>query len=285
MLYLMGFLLALQTGVEYSFSKFIFGYSIFVTAHLSVSFSNDYFDRKSDRNSVKTAFSGGSKVLVENPELERLALIFAITLLSSSIVINALFTLFYTYPFWFFVFGLVGGFIGWFYTAPPLKLAYRGLGEISTMLAVGFFMPGMGYFVASGRIDTLFQSFILPLSCYGLLFILTVELPDVESDTAAQKKNLIVKWGRNAGKRVSFVVALVGTILLIMLCYSGTSQNILDLRPFVITSILPLISSLLYLLLNSENNRGVLVRQVMINMASMILFIFLINVSLLFQLF
>ena len=59
MLYLMGYLLALLSGVDYDFSKFGFGYLIFGTAHLSLSFSNDYFDREADRNSVKTAFSGG----------------------------------------------------------------------------------------------------------------------------------------------------------------------------------------------------------------------------------
>lgn len=133
MLYLLGYLLALLGGVEYSFTKFVFGYLIFGTAHLSVSFSNDYFDRCSDRNSDKTAFSGGSKVLVEHPELESLALKLAILLLCSSVIANAFFTVIYAYPFWFFVFGLLGAFVGWFYTAPPLKLAYRGLGELSTI--------------------------------------------------------------------------------------------------------------------------------------------------------
>lgn len=80
MLYLMGYLLAILGGADYDFTKFVFGYFIFGTAHLSVSFSNDYFDRHTDRNSVKTAFSGGSKVLVTHPELESLALKTAILL-------------------------------------------------------------------------------------------------------------------------------------------------------------------------------------------------------------
>jgi 1,4-dihydroxy-2-naphthoate octaprenyltransferase len=58
MLYLMGYLLALLGGVEYDLTKFIFGYFVFFSVHISVSFSNDYFDRHSDRNSVKTVFSG-----------------------------------------------------------------------------------------------------------------------------------------------------------------------------------------------------------------------------------
>lgn len=282
MLYLMGYMLALLGGAEYDLAKFVFGYLVFGSAHLSVSFSNDYFDRHSDRNSVKTAFSGGSKVLVEHPELGSLALKFAVFLLGFSIIANVIFTVFYGYPFWFFVFGLLGAFLGWFYTAPPLKLAYRGLGELSTMLAVGLLMPGMGNFVASGTIGPLFQSFILPLSCYGLFFIITVELPDVESDAIGQKKSLIVKWGRKSGNIVSVIATLAGTISLTLLFFFGTTKGIIDFTLFIIFSIFPLIASITGILLNTKN-RTTIVRQVMINMASMILFLFLIDAILFFQ--
>jgi len=282
MLYLMGYLLALLGGVEYDSAKFILGYLIFGTAHLSVSFSNDYFDRHSDRNSFKTAFSGGSKVLVEHPELESLALKLAVLLLCSSIIANVFFTIVYGYTFWFFIFGLLGGLVGWFYTAPPLKLAYRGLGELSTILAVGFLMPGMGYFVASGTISPLFQAFILPLSCYGLFFITTVELPDVESDIIGQKKNLLVKWGRTAGKAISVAATLTGTISIVALLLLERTIEIIDLRPFIMFSILPLMASISGLLLNTKNRRH-LVRQIIINMTSIILFLFFIDASLLFQ--
>lgn len=283
MLYLMGYLLALLSGIEFSFAKFIFGYLIFGTAHLSVSFSNDYFDRHSDRNSDKTAFSGGSKVLVEHPDLESSALKLAVLLLGSSVIANAFFTVIYGYTLWFFIFGLLGGLLGWFYTAPPVKLTYRGLGELSTTLAVGLLMPGMGYFVASGTIGPLFQLFIFPLSCYGLFFIITVELPDVECDTIGQKKNMLVKWGRNAGKWVSVAATLAGTLSMVIFLFSGISKETIDMKPFVIFSMFPLAASISGLLLN-KNNRRLLVRQVMINMASMILYLFLIDANLLFQL-
>ena len=282
MLYLMGYLLALLGGVEYDSVKFILGYLILGTAHLSVSFSNDYFDRHSDRNSFKTAFSGGSKVLIEHPELESLALKLAVLLLCSSIIANVFFTIVYGYTFWFLIFGLLGALAGWFYTAPPLKLAYRGLGELSTILAVGFLMPGMGYFVASSTISPLFQAFILPLSCYGLFFITTVELPDVESDTIGQKKNLLVKGGRTAGKAISVAATLTGTISIVALLFLGITIEIIDLRPFIMFSILPLMASISGLLLNTTNRRH-LVRQIIINMTSMILFLFFIDASLLFQ--
>ncbi len=282
MLFLLGYLLALLGGIEYDLIKFVFGYLIFGTAHLSVSFSNDYFDRHSDRNSVKTAFSGGSKVLIEHPELESFALRFAVFLLCFSAISNIFFMFIYGYSFWFFVFGLLGGLLGLFYTAPPLKLAYRGLGELSTMLAVGLFMPGMGYFVASGTLDLLFSLLILPLSCYGLFFILTVHLPDVESDALGQKKNILVKLGINSGKLVTVVTTVTGTFSLMMLHFFNINDGKIDWWPFVAFSVLPLSASIGSFLWRTTN-RKYLVRQVMFNMASMILFLFLMDINLFFQ--
>jgi 1,4-dihydroxy-2-naphthoate octaprenyltransferase len=279
----MGFLLAILGGFDFDFAKFIFGYLILGTAHLSVSFSNDYFDRYSDRKTIKTAFSGGSKILIEHPEFESLALKLAVLLLFSSIVVNVFFTLFYSYPFWFFIFALIGALIGWFYSAPPMRLAYRGLGELCTILVVGFMMPGIGYIVASGNLGQIFLAFTLSLSCYSLFFIITVELPDVQSDTIGWKKNILVNWGIENGKRISVVAALIGTVSLIVLPIFGITKEIIDVNSFIIFSFIPLMASTTTLLANTKN-RTILVRQVMINITSTILFLVLIDVSLFFQL-
>ena len=282
MLYCLGYMLALLAGFENDLTKFFWGYVIFGSAQLSVSFSNNYFDRHSDRNSVKTAFSGGSKILLENPELQFYALFISIFLLCFSIIVNLIFTVVYAYPIWFFIFVLFGGLLGWFYTAPPLKFAYRSLGELSTMLAVGFFMPGMGYFVVSGTLDSLFKLIILPLSCYGLFFIITVELPDLESDALANKKNFLVKWGRTTGKFISVLATGFGTLMLTMLFVLGIANEMIDWKPFAIFSIFPLVASITALICRTKKRKNI-VKQVMVNMSSMIGFLFLIDITLFFQ--
>jgi 1,4-dihydroxy-2-naphthoate octaprenyltransferase len=256
---------------------------IFGLAHLSVSFSNDYFDRNFDRNSNKTLFSGGSKVLIEHPELEGLALKIAIFLLSSSIISGAIFTIVYSYSIYFFLFGLIGGLVGWFYTAPPLKLAYRGLGELATTFSVSVLMPGFGYLVASGSIDQIFLFFIFLLSCYGLFFILTVESPDIESDTIANKTNILVKLGKKAGTQISALVTLFGTIYLVAIYFYGILERVLDIRSIALISIIPLISAI-FGLLNYTNRREKIVQQVMLNMSSMISFLLLLDIILLYKL-
>ena len=146
----MGYLLAISNGASWDITKFLFGYLILGCAHVSVSFSNDYFDRKSDAKSVHTTFSGGSRVLVDHPQLENLALGLAIFFLVASAIATLVFTFVFAYSYWFMAFAILGGLLGWFYTAPPLKFAYRKLGEVATVLALGLMMPGIGYFVAYG---------------------------------------------------------------------------------------------------------------------------------------
>jgi len=282
MIYSMGFLLGVSNGASFDVTKFVFGYVIFGCAHLSVSFSNDYFDRKSDTISVRTAFSGGSKVLVEHPDLELLALRFGIALLVGSAAAAVIFAFIYTYSFWFLVFAILGGLLGWFYTAPPLKLAYSKLGEVATVLAVGLMMPGMGYFVAWGHIDLFFAIFILPLSCYGLLFILTVEMPDIDADRLGKKITALVKWGVKTGVSISFCSALVGTLSLAIIHFSGVSTGILDVGPLAMFSALPLASAASGYH-EDFDGRQRLTRHVNTNMTAMILFVLLLDSYILAQ--
>ena len=282
MIYLMGYLLALANGASPNTSQFVFGYVIFGCAQLSVSFSNDYFDRKADVNSISTAFSGGSKVLVEYPQLESLALKTAIILVVASAIAATLFTLIFDYPFWFLIFALLGGLLGWFYTAPPLKFAYRKLGEVATVIAVGFMMPGIGYFAAFGSIDVFFAVFVFPLSCYGFLFILTVEMPDIDCDRAEGKINALVKWGVKKGLEISFVSALAGSLSLFVIHFSGIFLGKLDVGLLAIFSVLPMagVATGFYTDLNSRKN---LVRQVTINMTSIVFFLLLLDATIFAQ--
>ncbi|NIU38563.1 hypothetical protein GWN65_00920 [Candidatus Bathyarchaeota archaeon] len=281
MLYLMGYLLAILGGVGFDLGKFVSGYLILGLAQLSVSFSNDYFDRYSDRNSAKTAFSGGSKVLVEHPELEGLALKTAIFLLATSMLATAFFTFAYSYSHWFPIFGISGALAGWFYSAPPLMLAYRGLGELTTVLAVGVMMPGIGYFAASGSIDFSFLVFIFPLSCYGLFFILTVELPDVETDRIAHKTNIVVKWGRKAGTYISVIATVLGTVFLAAIHLSGILEGKPDLEWITLLSVIPIVAAIAAIQESAERRN--VFPPVTISTSAMILFICLVDTILLFQ--
>lgn len=55
-----GALLALLLGARFTPVQFVFGYAAMAAAHLSVHYSNDYFDADADRFVETTAISGGA---------------------------------------------------------------------------------------------------------------------------------------------------------------------------------------------------------------------------------
>jgi 1,4-dihydroxy-2-naphthoate octaprenyltransferase len=112
-------------------------------------------------------------------------------------------TAFFGLPLEYVALAAAGNLLGWYYTAPPLKLSYRRLGELATMAAAGFIMPAAGYAAASGRLDAFFLQSSIPLLLYGLVFILSVEVPDIDEDTAGGKKT----WAAALGTERSFMCA------------------------------------------------------------------------------
>ena len=268
LLYTLGAFLAISNGAKSDPGLFFRGYAIFFFAHLSVHFSNDYFDREADKAAQRTSVSGGSGVLVDHPEMAPLALTIAICLLALSMVVAVAFTLIYSYSVWFLIFAGFGGLIGWFYTAPPLKLAYRGFGEASTAMATGFIMPGMGYFVMSGTIDLWFVVLSLPLICYGLLFIISVELPDVEADEQGGRVNLPVKFGLRNATRIAFVATGLGTSLLFAISYLGVMEDRLGAWYLTVFSIIPLALAG-YGAVRDIRRRDQVLSQVKLNMAGL----------------
>jgi len=272
LLYTLGALLAIVNGAAVELAVFVFGYTIFLFSHISMHFSNDYFDQEGDIRSQRTPMSGGSGVLVEHPEMAHLALTVAVLLLIASAVTAAAFTLYYSYPVSFLIFAILGALLGWFYNAPPLRLAYRGLGEISTVIAVGFFMPGLGYFVASGTIDLWFMVLMLPLFCYGLFFIVTVEMPDIESDRMAGRENLLVDHGLESGTKVALYATVLATALLIAIAYMGVLGSTIDLWPLVFFSLIPLTIAA-YGAVRDLHLRKKVLSQVKLNFASLISFV------------
>ena len=215
--FLLGYLLALRMGSPWDPARLLLGYAIFGCGHLSVHYSNEYYDRHADRKGTVGAFSGGTGILVARPELAPAARRIALSLIGVSLALAIVFQILYRPEPWFLLFVAAGNLLGWFYSAPPLSLAYRGLGEAATVLGLGFMMPATGYLMAKGTLDPAIFLVCLPLLPLGYFFILAVELPDMEGDRAGGKRTAVVQMGREAAQRSIAAAALVATILCLFL--------------------------------------------------------------------
>jgi 1,4-dihydroxy-2-naphthoate polyprenyltransferase len=183
------------------FALTLFGVSI---AHLGVNLSNDFFDFTSgaDRvESVERPYSGGGDAIIRDgvdPARVKLwfwgcfAVALAIGVLILFLIPDGRLEV---------VAIMVLGFLGgYFYTAPPLKLAYRGLGELDIFLFLGP-APVLGtYAVLTGRLS--FAAVVLSLPIAGLIaLVLWInEYTDYESDAEAGKRNLVVRLGKRRAR-------------------------------------------------------------------------------------
>jgi 1,4-dihydroxy-2-naphthoate octaprenyltransferase len=239
-LFAFGALWAVLLGAPVYLSRILLGYLVLLPAHLSVSYSNDYFDIDVDKYDKPTIFTGGSGVLVDNPGLRKPAKWIAITLILCSLALGIIYTLMYSFPIWFLGFVVLGNILGWFYSAPPIRLAYRGLGELSMAISIGLLIPGFGYLVTSGQMNRDGLLFIVPLTLYGLAFIVNVEIPDMESDRLGNKRTWVARKGRGFGFTVIAASFLLATLF--FLCFPWISSRIypLDFRFLGILSLLPL---------------------------------------------
>ena len=254
-LFILGAAWAVILGAPFRLARLLLGYLVILPAHLSNSFSNDSFDLETDRHGSPTLFSGGTGTLVEHPELRRPAIRIALVLTGCSLALGILFVRLYAYPPWFLGLILLGNFLGWFYSAPPLRLAYRGLGEVSTALIAGLLVPAMGYLAARGVLDGDGLLFAIPLVLYSLAFILVVEIPDMEADRLGGKQTWVAQRGRGFGFSAAGGLLLSATGFFFCIPWLLPANPALNFRLLGLFSLLPLGPGLLGMLKRPANRR------------------------------
>jgi 1,4-dihydroxy-2-naphthoate octaprenyltransferase len=276
LLYLLGVLLASVLFNQFNWERFIWGYLIVLPAHLMVNYSNDYFDQEVDRYSSPTQFSGGSGILLAHPELIGFAHKFSLAMIGLSFILAVGFSYFYNAPI-ILVLTISGIFLGWYYTAPPLKFSYNGMGEIATVLS-GFIIPGLGFAAMMGVLNIQYILFSVPIMLFYVLFILSVEVPDREADQKGGKNTFIVRYGRNTGIKLMAMASALATLIFLILpadLYQPINLDLLALLSFI-----PTISAV-WTLYNRAKSLEILNRSILRNINTLVLFVALTNIYLL----
>jgi 1,4-dihydroxy-2-naphthoate octaprenyltransferase len=114
------------------------------------------------------------------------------------------------------LFVIAGSFLAWAYTARPLSLAYRGLGEVALFAAFGLLLVNGGYLAQSGMVAA--GPLLLSLSS-GLLIssvLLVNEIADASSDRAAGKMNWAARFGPAAGARAIRIFVFLPYLIIIV---------------------------------------------------------------------
>jgi 1,4-dihydroxy-2-naphthoate octaprenyltransferase len=239
----LGALLAIVGGGSFDPARFALGYTIVLLGDLSTHYSNDYFDVEVDKYIEQKKFFAGSAILVNHPNLRSLSKTISISLLVCSNILAVAIFLFLGAPIEIFIVILAASLVGWFYSAPPLRLISRGFGEVAVACVTGFAIPGLGYLAVRGQFDPLFVYFAVPFVMYGFMLSLSLEAPDAEIDRKGGKRNLVVRKG---ARSVFFLIlALTASATLTFFVYNWfITLAVVDLGVVALFSIAPLIAGL-----------------------------------------
>jgi 1,4-dihydroxy-2-naphthoate octaprenyltransferase len=178
----------------------------------------------------RTPFSGGKRVLVDGLLRRSQTWAIALGFGVAGLALGAL-IVFGRAPEAFAI-GVVGLALGWSYHGPPLRLAYRGLGEVDVLVCYGPLISLATYVIQARTwsVDVLWLS--LPLGVFIATFLLANEFPDYLADASAGKNNLVVRLGRHRASRLLPVVYAAGFALVALLPATGLS-------PWVLLGLLP----------------------------------------------
>jgi 1,4-dihydroxy-2-naphthoate octaprenyltransferase len=168
------------------------------TIHIGLNVANDVFDALSgadEANYRPTQYSGGSRVIQRGiVPLARM-----ITISAAGYTVGGglgLYLVLETGSVELLAIGITGVLLSVFYTAPPLRLVHRGLGELTTAIGFGPVMVLGAYVVQTGELA--WEPFVasMPVAILIALVLYVNEIPDRGSDASVGKRTLPVRLSR-----------------------------------------------------------------------------------------
>ncbi len=131
---------------------------------------------------------------------------------------------------------LAGSFIVLFYTAPPVKLNYRGMGETMLFFAFGPMIVFGSYFVLSGKFswEPIFAS--IPLGIFTMNVGIVSNTFDYEDDVKSGKKCIPVRFGQ----KTAVWIIIIGTVIAYLSVIAGVLLNFLPVWSLITLLTIPL---------------------------------------------
>ncbi len=248
---LTGTLLSIAINETFYTINFLLVLIIGIGLHAAVNVYNDIYDtiQGTDKVNVhRNEASGGSGILQDFPELMGKMYALARGSLVLALLGTIALTFFIDRQLWphLWVLYLLSAFFSKYYTAPPAKLAYRGLGEISVWFAFG----PMAILIATISQNIGFHpqvNLLMPVSGLSTLSILLVgQMIDLDADRDGGKHGVASRLGTKPTSWIYLLVqlAIVTNVIAIFFTFPGTTWPfLLSLIPYIL--ILPLAANII----------------------------------------
>lgn len=222
---LLGQALHVWTGGELDWRVFVLVQLFGLFDQLYIVYANDYADLESDtQNKTYTMFSGGSRVLVDGNLSPKQLAAAAWSMVALSLGCGVL--LGFLYGRWIVLPLMAAGLLLlWAYSYPPIRLSYRGGGELLQALGVGVVLPLIGFAAQTGRIDTFPWIVLVAVLPTQLACAAGTALPDELSDRETRKHTAPVLMGSRATRALIVAVHILSIAALLLLPWPPAQQD------------------------------------------------------------
>jgi 1,4-dihydroxy-2-naphthoate octaprenyltransferase len=207
-----------ETG-EFGWMRFIVAEIIGLMIHLVTAFGNDVVDIETDeQNTSRSAFSGGSGVIVEG-KLTRAQLRNAATAAAiCAVLLTGVLVFFFGVHWAIFLFMGWGLLSGAGYSLPPLRISYRGGGEFLVMLTYSLPLVWAGYIVQTGPVPSILPWMLSAPIAFAVFSLITItQFPDQVADRIAKKRSLVILLGEQRTLNLvatGIILSMLGVVAL-----------------------------------------------------------------------
>lgn len=246
--FILATIIPILLGTAYSFYKtgsinwsiFIFVLLAGAFLHAGVNVLNDYYDSLNGTDDFNTQriypFTGGSRFIQNEVLTNEQTRNFGIILMLLVVFIG--FFLVLQVGVSLLVLGLFGMLIGWAYSAPPLKLNSRGLGELTVF--IGFSLLPLGAWLSqTGELSKSVVLVGLPLGLLTSNLLYINQFPDRKADIYANKMHWVARFPTQLSRwGYVFIAISAWPILLVLIVFDQLPMlSLISLVPALLSAI------------------------------------------------
>lgn len=190
---------------------FLLGLAATVFVHAAANVLNDVFDGLNGNDSSNQGrifpYTGGSRFIQNGILTTRQMTGWGVLLLALG-VISGLALSVYKGPM-ILTFGFIGVALGVLYSAPPLHLSAKGLGELAVGIAFGALPVTGAAWLQTGIVDINALILSIPASMWVIAILLINEVPDAKADADVGRRTLVVRLGAVGARSIYIGLSLM----------------------------------------------------------------------------
>ncbi|MBM3705061.1 MAG: prenyltransferase [Actinobacteria bacterium] len=246
--FVLGTVMAHRINGVFDLAVFLIALFAVIMIMLLTYYNGEYYDVKEDRLAAaldKNTFSGGSQVIAQNALPKKYARTGSFIALGIAVAAGLLLQFYFKTGIWTIAFGVLGIFLGFFYSNPPFRWVSRGVGEIFIGFCYGWLPVTVAYYIQTQKFNPLVNWVTIPIALTIFNVILINEFPDYTADIQTGKRNIVVRLGVAKSRFIYIASAILTWVFFGVSIYRGAPLiSLYCAIPFLLISVFTVLSLL-----------------------------------------